>query len=123
MVVLNNVGLLFIPQKPASVLKKLLINKFIHKKPLILRLSKSSVCQDFACEAHAQKALMTFEKKFTLTEVVDGQIIEIPRYKKAARPIANQKPDFLTYRIEGTLASLTEPRELKIQPSAASYLL
>jgi len=33
--------------------------------------------QDFACEADAQKALIAFEKKLILTEVVDGHIIEV----------------------------------------------
>ena len=78
--------------------------------------------QDFACEADAKKALIAFEKKLVLTEIVDEHIKKIPHYQKAGRPKPHQKPEYFTYQIEGVLASLPPQRVLRIQQKSCFIL-
>ena len=78
--------------------------------------------QDFACYAYAKKALIAFEKKLILTEIVDEHIKKIPHYQKAGRPKPDQKPEYFTYRIEGVLASLPQQRALRIQRKSCFIL-
>jgi transposase len=65
--------------------------------------------KDFACVADAKQALAEFEKERTLIIVSSSTIVERPHYSGRGRPSQGRTPT-LTYRIEGTLASVPERR-------------
>ena len=62
--------------------------------------------QSFACADDAKQALAAFQNTLTLTTVVEPQIVSVPHYQGRGRPAKACSPDTLTYRIDGTLASL-----------------
>jgi len=57
-----------------------------------------------------------------LTFVAESGIIKAPHYSGAGRPSKKQKPDKITYRIEGILASLPSVRTLKLQRKSCFIL-
>jgi transposase len=78
--------------------------------------------QDFTCETDARNALAAFEKTLTLTTVMDSRIVAVPHYRRAGRPAKNRQPNEITYRIEGALASLSEPYTRKLQQKSCFIL-
>jgi transposase len=77
--------------------------------------------KDFACVADAKQALAEFEKERTLTIVSSSTLVERPHYAGRARPAKGRKPT-LTYRIEGTLASMPETRLAKLRQESCFIL-
>jgi transposase len=77
--------------------------------------------KDFACVADAKQALAEFEKECTLTIVTSSTIVERPHYPGRGRPSQGRKPT-LTYRIEGTLASVPERRLARLRQESCFIL-
>jgi hypothetical protein len=77
MVMLNNVGLLGMNQKPTNLAQKTVDKQILSLPTANLKAFQKLCKQDFACEADAQKALIAFDSILILTEVVDGHIIEV----------------------------------------------
>lgn len=78
--------------------------------------------QDFACPADAHKALTAFEKSRWLCTVAAFTLVEVPHYPRRGRPPQGQKPQAITYRIEGALASRPEQRTLRLQRKSCFIL-
>lgn len=77
---------------------------------------------DFTCATDAGNALAAFEKKLTLTTVMDGRIVTVPHHQRTGRPAKDRTPDSFTYRIAGALASLPAQRTLKLQQKSCFIL-
>lgn len=58
----------------------------------------------------------------TLTFVAESGIVEMPHYSGTGRPSKKQKPDKITYRISGALASLPSLRSVKLQRKSGFIL-
>ena len=99
------------------------INKQVQKQTCASVKTFQKLCrQDFACIEEAQKSLDAYKKSQTFIEVMDEQIVEIPRYKNSGRPGKDQKPDYFSYRIEGNLATLLPERQQRIERKSC-YIL
>lgn len=99
------------------------VNRQIRKQTDAAVKSFQKLCrQDFACIEEAQKALEAYQKKQTLVGIMDAQIVEIPRYKTSGRPGKDQQPDYFSYRIEGSIATILSERKQRIERKSC-YIL
>ncbi len=99
------------------------INKQWLKQTTALHKSFQKLClQNFSCQEDAEKALKKFEEKETLIEIVAEPIAKIARYKTSGRPKKNQQPDSYDYQIRGSVMTLLEPRQKRIQRKSCSIL-
>jgi transposase len=78
--------------------------------------------EEFSCEKDAKKALDSFCKKLTITEVFNPHVIGIPYFIQSGRPKKDQKPDGIRYSIRGQLASLIHQYEAKIKRKSCFIL-
>lgn len=76
----------------------------------------------FDTKMEAQQALQEFEKKLLFTTVIDGTVAALPRYNKRGKPHKDAKPDYFVYQIEGCLASLLNPREIRLKRKSCFIL-
>jgi len=112
---------IFSPQAYQRGLKS--VNKHCLKRTTAnLKTFKKLCQQDFQSIEEAQKALSQFEKTLNLTFVAESHFVEVPHYNGAGRPSTEQKPDKLTYRIEGALASTTKVRMEQLQRKSCFIL-
>jgi len=99
------------------------VNKLCLKQSTANLKAFEKLCrQDFASVAEALQSLSQFENTLNLTEVAESGIISVPHYSGAGRPSKEQKPDKITYRIEGVLAQRTSVRTLRLLCSSCFIL-
>ena len=78
--------------------------------------------QKFSCSKDAEKALLAFEVKSTLTMVTNKNIIKVTCYKTSGRPAKNQPPDYFIYQVDGNLTSIIEQYKKKLQQKSCFIL-
>ena len=99
------------------------INKQWLKQTTTLNKNFQKLCaQNFSCEEDALKALKKFEEKETLIEVSSEPVAKIARYKTSGRPKKDQQADYYDYQIRGSIMTLLEPRQKRIQRKSC-YIL
>ena len=99
------------------------INKQWLKQTTALNKSFQKLCgQNFSCEEDALKALKKFEEKESLIEVISEPVAKIARYNSSGRPKKDQQPDYYDYQIRGSIMTLLEPRQKRIQRKSC-YIL
>ena len=99
------------------------VNKLCLKQSTAALSAFEKLCrQDFASVAEALQSLSQFENTLNLTFVAESGIMEVPHYSGEESPSKKQKPDKITYRIEGVLAQRTSVRTLKLLCSSCFIL-
>lgn len=99
------------------------VNRQVQKQTCASVKAFQKLCrQDFACIEEAQKSLDAYKKSQTFIDVMDEQIVKIPRYKSSGRPGKDQQPDYFSYRIEGNLATLLLERQQRIERKSCYVL-
>ena len=78
--------------------------------------------QDFACEPDARAAVTKFEKDLKASILTNVQITELPHFKSTGRPVKGRKPDFYTYRIEGTITPQFQRRDKMLRRKSCFIL-
>jgi len=99
------------------------INKQWLKQTTMLNKNFQKLCsQNFSCEEDALKALKKFEEKEILIEVASEPVEKIARYKTSGRPKKDQQADYYDYQIRGSIMTLLEPRQKRIQRKSCHIL-
>jgi transposase len=99
------------------------INKQWLKQTTTLNKSFQKLCsQNFKCEEDALEALKKFEEKESLIEVISDPIEKIAHYNRSGRPKKGQQADHYNYQIRGSIMTLLEPHQKKIQRKSC-YIL
>ncbi len=99
------------------------INRQWLKQSTASNKSFQKLCaQNFGCPEDAAKALEKFKEKETLIEVISEPVAKIARYKSSGRPKKDQQADYYDYQIRGSLMTLLEPRQKRIQRKSCHIL-
>ena len=92
---------------------KTLIRNLKKKTDNELKSFKKLKSVEYACEADAWTALKKEVKTYAILEVLNPEIIKIPKYKKRGAPPKNSTPDYYIYQITGTFVSSLEKKDKK----------
>jgi len=99
------------------------INKQTMKESQIEYKAFNALCmQSFACIIDAEAAIAKFKKSLKVVDLQNPTVIEVAEFKGKGRPSKSRKPDNISYRIEGGIASLLETRQRKIQQKSCFIL-